>query len=162
VEDVAIRDAREDELDIVASLVVDAYAEYAATMAPDAWSTFAQDIANVRGRLGDGILVVAERGDRLVGSVTLYLDWRGAQAGSCAVRLLAVPPEQRGTGVGRELMDHCVQRARAAGKARIVLTTIQDMDSARDLYERMGFEREPALDHMPAPGVHMQGYALQL
>jgi hypothetical protein len=39
VDDVVIRDAREDELDIVASLVVDAYAEYAATMAPDASSS---------------------------------------------------------------------------------------------------------------------------
>jgi GNAT superfamily N-acetyltransferase len=162
VDDLVIRTAEEDELDIVASLVVDAYAEYAATMAPDAWSTFAQDIANVRGRLGDGRLLVAQRDGELVGSVTLYVDWRGAQAGSCAVRLLAVPPDQRGTGVGRALMEHCIARAREAGKDRVVLTTIQDMDSARDLYERMGFQREPALDHMPAPGVHMEGYALKL
>ena len=42
-----IRPARDEELDIVASLTVDAYAEHAAAMSPDAWSMFAQDIANV-------------------------------------------------------------------------------------------------------------------
>ena len=34
--ELTIREAREEELDIVASLVVDAYSEFAARMAPDA------------------------------------------------------------------------------------------------------------------------------
>lgn len=157
-----IRPAKDGELDIVASLVVDAYAEYAARMSPDAWSTFAQDIANVRGRLGDGLLLVAERDGRLVGSVTLYLDWRGAQADSCAVRLLAVPPDERGTGVGRALMEHCIDHARGAGKDRVILTTTQEMEEGRDLFERLGFMRDPSLDHMPAPGVRSEGYSLKL
>ena len=157
-----IREARDEELDIVASLVVDAYSEFAARMAPDAWSSFAQDIANVRGRKIDAQLLVAERDGRLVGTVTRYPDWRGAQHGASAVRVLAVPPEERGSGVGRALMERCLQLSREEGKQRVVLAVTQEMEDARDLYSRLGFQREPALDHEPAPGVRSTGYALQL
>lgn len=159
---VTIRAARDDELDIVASLVVDAYSEFAARMAPDAWSSFAQDIANVRGRSIDAQVLVAVRDGRIVGTVTRYPDWRGAQHDASAVRVLAVPPEERGSGVGRALMEHCIERARDEGKERVVLAVTQEMESARDLYDRLGFQRDPALDHEPAPGVRATGYALKL
>ena len=160
--DVTIREARDDELDIVASVVVDAYGEYAARMSPDAWSSFAQDIANVRGRLLDARLFVALRGEQIVGAITYYQDWRGAQGDASAVRLLAVPPKERGTGVGRALMEHAIEAARRRNKNRLVLTTTQEMEGARDLYEKLGFVRDSALDHEPAPGVRAEGYALKL
>lgn len=159
---ITIRPAREDELDIVASLAVDAYAEYAERMSPDAWSAFAQNIANVRGRMQDAEVLVAERDGRLVGTVTLFTDWRGAQSDSYGVRLLSVPPQERGTGVGRALMESCIEHARRERKDRVVLTSTPEMEAARDLYDRLGFVREPALDHEPAPGVRAEGYALKL
>jgi predicted N-acetyltransferase YhbS len=157
-----IRHATDSELDIVASLIVDAYAEFAATMAPDAWSMFAQDIANVYGRLSDSEIIVAARDDKIVGTVTLFRDWRGAQEGTLALRLLAVPPGERGSGVGSALMEWAVGEARKAGKERVVLTTMQAMDIMRDIVARMGFERARELDHEPAPGVRVEGYSLTL
>lgn len=161
-EQLTIREARDDELDIVASLVVDAYSEFAARMAPDAWSSFAQDIANVRGRTINAQVLVALRDDRIVGTVTRYPDWRGAQQDASAVRVLAVPPDERGTGVGRALMEHCIAQARDEGKERLVLAVSPEMEDARDLYDRLGFQRDPALDHEPAPGVRSTGYSLRL
>lgn len=161
-DDLKIREARDDELDIVASLVVDAYSEFAARMAPDAWSSFAQDIANVRGRSLDAQVLVAERDGRIVGTVTRYPDWRGAQQDASAVRVLAVPPDERGTGVGRALMEQCIEWARDEGKERLVLAVTPEMEDARDLYDKLGFERDPALDHEPAPGVKANGYSLRL
>lgn len=158
----SIRLARDDEYDKIASLIVDAYAEYAARMSPDAWSTFANEIANVRGRKDDAELLVAEVGGDIVGSVTMFTGWRGAQEGTAGVRLLAVLPDSRGGGVGRALMEECVRRAHASGKSRLILTTTQEMAVFRDLTERMGFQREPGLDHEPAPGVRYEGYALIL
>lgn len=161
-EDLSIREVRDDELDIVASVTVDAYGEYAARMSPDAWSSFAVDIANVRGRMADAQILVAERDGKIVGSVTRYPDWRGAQSGHAAVRMLAVPPEERGSGIGRALMQHAIDLSRREGKQRVILTTVPEMTSVRELVESLGFHRERDLDHMPAPGVHSQGYALEL
>lgn len=162
MDDLVIRHATTDELDIVASLMVDAFAEYAARMSPDAWSTFAQDIANVRGRLGDAELLVAQRGDRIVGAVTLFRQWRGAQHGAVSIRMLSVPPEHRGSGVGRALMAECVERARQETADRVVLTVAQEMEDAREVFERMGFQRDTSLDHEPAPGVRAEGWVLKL
>ena len=161
-QELTIREARDEELDIVASLVVDAYSEFAARMAPDAWSSFAQDIANVRGRTIDAQVIVAVRDDHIVGTVTRYQDWRGAQQDASVVRVLAVPPDERGTGVGRALMEHCIALARDEGKERLVLAVSQEMEEARDLYDSLGFRRDPGLDHEPAPGVRSTGYSLQL
>lgn len=161
-QDLSIRDARDDEFDIVASLIVDAYAEYAASMSPDAWSMFAQDIANVRGRLSDARLLVAERSGHIVGSVTLFPDWRGAQAGSYGVRLLAVPPQYRGQGVGRALVEAVIEQGRRDGVARVVMSVAPEMEAVRELCDEFGFRRERALDHEPAPGVRHEGYALSL
>ena len=160
--DVEIRHARDDELDIVAALVVDAYGEYAATMSPDAWSGFAQDIANVHGRRGAGEIIVAERDGQLVGTITLYRNWQGAQEGTMAVRMLAVPPEARGSGVGRALLEFCVAQAREAGRRRIVMTAMPVMDAIRELSESIGFERATDLDHEPAPGIRSEGFCLEL
>ncbi|WP_165492001.1 GNAT family N-acetyltransferase [Egibacter rhizosphaerae] len=160
--DLVIRHPDVDELEIVASLTVDAYAEYAAHMSPDAWSAFAHDIANVAGRMSDGEVLVAERAGDLVGSLTRYPNWRGAQEGSSSLRMLAVPPHERGQGVGRALMLRAIELSRAEGKDRVVMTVPPEMTTARDLVTSLGFERESSLDHTPAPGVHAQGYELRL
>lgn len=157
-----IRHARDDELDIVASLIVDAYAEFAASMSPDAWSMFAQDIANVHGRLSNGEIVVAENDGRIVGTVTVFRDWRGAQPGTMALRMLAVPPQERHLGVGSSLMNWAIQEARDSDKERVILTAMQVMEGLRDMIDRMGFQRAPELDHEPAPGVRAEGYSLKL
>ncbi|AXV09730.1 putative acetyltransferase [Euzebya pacifica] len=159
---VTIRHAEDTELDIVASLIVDAYAEFAATMSPDAWSMFAQDIANVHGRRGDGEIVVAVRDDKIVGSVTVFRDWRGAQQDTMAMRMLAVPPTERHTGVGKSLMQWAIDEAKSANKERLVLTAMQVMDTLREMADKLGFERAPELDHEPAPGVRAEGYSLTL
>jgi GNAT superfamily N-acetyltransferase len=112
--------------------------------------------------MSDAELVVAERDGQLVGSVTMFSEWRGAQEDSVGVRLLAVVPNARGTGVGRALMEHAIARGRARGKQRIVLTAVQGMETVRELCDKLGFLREPALDHEPAPGVRAEGYALKL
>lgn len=160
--ELTIRPARDDETDHVAALLVDAYAEYAVHMSPDAWSLFAQDIGNVRGRRLEADVLVAERGGRIVGSVTVFSRNTGVTDDTVGVRLLAVRPDDRHTGIGSALVAHCVERARAEKQRRVIMTMTQAMDQARDVAERAGFVRESALDHEPAPGVRFLGYALTL
>lgn len=161
-QDLEIRTADDSDLDKVAELMVDAYAEYAAMMSPDAWSSFAVDIANVRGRSSDADILVAERDGQMVGTLSQYGQWRGAQQGTSALRMLAVPPSERGGGVGRALMEYAIDRARRAKKQRVALTTMEEMEFMRDLAMKLGFVREPGLDHQPAPGVRARGWALDL
>ena len=53
---------------------------------------------------------------------------------------LYLAPAARGSGLGRELMQHVTQAARDAGAVVLRLETERDNESARAFYTRLGFE----------------------
>ena len=162
-----IRNACSDELDEVSLLLRDAYQQYENFIRPEAWKSYLEDITDVRSRLGESDLIVAELDHRLAGCVTLYLDGSHSfpeawHIGSAVVRLLAVHPEYRGQRIGHALMEECIRRCHQAKVAAIGLHTTEVMDIARKMYERMGFVRVPESDFHPAPGITVMAYRLQL
>lgn len=92
----------------------------------------------------------------------------GAIAGCCALRphdaadypnasemkRLFVRKAFRGFGLGRELAEAMLDRARQAGYACVLLDTLDDMESARALYTDLGFEEIPPYYHNPIAGAH--------
>ena len=162
-----IRDARAEELDLVALLIRDAYQEYQATIPPEVWEGYSRDIMDVRGRLDTSELIVAEHAGSLVGAVTFYpnkspTEQGGWPTGWTGIRLLAVHPDGRGLGIGRALMDECLRRSRKMGAHNLGLHTTELMAVARGMYERMGFIRVPEFDFYPGPGMVVMAYRLDL
>ncbi len=162
-----VRDALLDELDEVSALLVAAYGEYAGSLPQQRWEAYANNIADVRGRLGESELMVAEQNGEIVGAVTLYPDGsqskvEGWPSGYSGVRLLGVHPEARGQGVARELMFECIRRSRERGVRYVGLHTTELMSIARGMYERMGFERVPEFDVKPVPELLVMAYRLHL
>jgi GNAT superfamily N-acetyltransferase len=166
---VAVREARTAaELEAAGRVTVAANAEFAPTDPDDpfnpSWARYLAEMADAAARAADGVLLVALEPDgRVVGTVTLYLgpgsmQWR---PGDAMFRLLAVDPPARGRGIGRALFQACLDRARAAGKRRMALHTTAWMPTARAMYERAGFEREPEGD-LHLPGVEIIAYAADL
>jgi len=86
------------------------------------------------------------------------MQWRAEDA---MFRLLAVDPAARGRGIGHALFQACLDWARAAGKRRMALHTTEWMATARAMYERAGFTREPEGD-IRLPGLHIIAYAADL
>jgi ribosomal protein S18 acetylase RimI-like enzyme len=56
----------------------------------------------------------------------------------------------------------CLDRARVAGKRRMVISTDPRMASAHRLYERLGFTRLPERDWSPMAGVDLMVYTRAL
>ncbi|MBM3946668.1 MAG: GNAT family N-acetyltransferase [SAR202 cluster bacterium] len=164
--DLRIRNARPEELDEVAEVLKAAYQQYEPSVPAAAWEPYFEDIADVRSRLADSELIVAEREGRIVGSVTFYPPSDSADhgwpSGWAGIRLLAVLPDTRGLGIGRVLMEECFRRCRDLGVRTVGLHTTKIMAVARAMYERMGFVRVPGYDFHPAPGVVVMGYRLDL
>jgi ribosomal protein S18 acetylase RimI-like enzyme len=128
---------------------------------------YTAQLADVAGRAAHSELLVVRDGDGTVlGTVALVLDGDFGQVteadDEAAFRMLAVDPAVRGRGVGELLVRTCLDRARAAGKRRMVLSTAPRMTAAHRLYERLGFRRLPERDWSPRPGIDLQVYALEL
>ena len=77
-------------------------------------------------------------------------------------RMLAVSPAARGRGVGRVLVERCLERSRELGYAGVRMSSMDRMTSAHRVYERLGFTRAPEDDWSPVPGVNLVAYALSL
>jgi GNAT superfamily N-acetyltransferase len=112
---------------------------------------------------------VAEYAGKIVGSVLLYPPEASAYGAATdestslpEMRLLAVIPAMRGHGIGTALTRECVQRARRAGAPVLGLHTADMMQTAMQMYERMGFVRAPEFDFHPSENTVIKGYRLDL
>ncbi len=167
--DLLVRLARADEFRAVGALTVAGYDADGHLARPDGTydDRYASVIADVATRAADSEVLVALDGERLVGTVT----WcpHGSAFAELAqqphqgeFRTLSVDPGARGRGVGRALVEACLERARAAGLTEVLLCSLTEMTTAHRLYRSMGFVRRPDLDWSPVAGVLLWGFALDL
>jgi GNAT superfamily N-acetyltransferase len=145
-----VRPAGPSDVPAARRVLLAAYQEYAATLPPAVFGRYLTDILDVESRAGTGEVLVAEHGGRVVGTVTYYPDAGdqgfGWPAGWAGLRALGVEPRARGLGIGRALLEACLERALAAGAPVICLHTAEFMTAAVAIYEAAGFRRDPAND----------------
>jgi ribosomal protein S18 acetylase RimI-like enzyme len=158
----SVEPARPEDYPRIAELTVGVYVDGGL-----ATPAYAPELADVEGRASRSeLLVVRDTAGRVVGSVALVLagDFGNVTASDAeaAFRMLVVDPDVQGQGVGRLLVTECLERARAAGKRRMVLSTDPLMTAAHRLYERLGFTRLPERDWSPVSGVDLLVYAIDL
>jgi putative acetyltransferase len=132
-------------------VVRELFREYAAWLGVDLWfQEFEAEVATLPGKYAPPAGAI----------LLLYAD--GALAGCVAMRLLApticemkrlwVRQSFRDRGFGKILVKAIIERARAAGYARLCLDTLPEMKAALRLYHALGFHEVPAYYYNPLPG----------
>jgi len=166
---VSIRDALEGDREAARKVTLAAYEEYAKSMPLFFWEGYRKNMVESLDEKGPAQHMVAEYVGKIVGSVLLYppgASAYGADVDESAalpeMRLLAVNPAMRGQGIGTALTRECVQRAQRAGASALGLHTTDLMQTAIQMYERMGFVRATELDFHPTENTVMKGYRLSL
>jgi ribosomal protein S18 acetylase RimI-like enzyme len=157
-----VESARPEDYERISQLTVGVYVE--GDLASEAYSP---ELADVAGRADRSQLLVVRDGDgRVVGSVALVLEGDFAEVveseDEAGFRMLVVDPAAQGRGIGELLVSACLDRARAAGKRRMVISTDPRMTAAHRLYQRLGFTRLPERDWSPMPGIDLLVYAREL
>jgi putative acetyltransferase len=65
----------------------------------------------------------------------------GAGPDTCELRKMYLLPVARGRGLGRAMLQRCLDAARGRGYRRCYLETLAAMQAARELYEKAGFRK---------------------
>jgi len=138
--DVKTRPAEARDLDAVAALF-DAYRQFYEMPAD---LPLARRYLEERFGRGESVIYVAEDASgRLVGFTQLYPAFCSVAADRTFVLYdLFVTPAVRGTGAGRALMEAAEAHARAAGAARLELSTAKTNKVGQSLYESCGWKRD--------------------
>lgn len=138
-------------------MVRELFAEYARSLAIDlCFQNFEAELACLPGDYAPprGALLLAWAGQELVGCCALRpldtVDYPNA----CEMKRLYVRPALRGCGVGRRLAEAVMTAAQQAGYATLLLDTLSEMETARAMYQDLGFTEVPPYYYNPIEGAH--------
>lgn len=133
------------------------FREYAASLDVDlCFQGFEAELAALPGDYAQpgGQLLLATVDDELAGCGAFRSLPDADCANACEMKRLYVRPAFRRFGLGRLLAQRLLDDARRAGYSNMLLDTLDDMESARELYASLGFEEVAPYYFNPIPGAH--------
>ena len=81
-------------------------------------------------------------GDRILGGGGVYPS-NGLPEGVCEMVKMYLDPAARGRGLGKKLIESCVEFARRSGYAQMYIETMPELSTAVSIYEKFGFRYLP-------------------
>lgn len=120
------------------------------------FQNFSDELANLPGDYAPprGALLAIRSNAGLAGCCALRpldtVDYPNASE----MKRLYVPPQFRGFGFGRALAEAILDAARSMGYSCVLLDTLTEMETARALYDDLGFVEVPPYYHNPIEGAH--------
>ena len=133
------------------------FLEYASTLQVDlCFQDFDRELADLPGEYcaPRGALLLAWVDGQLAGCCALRPLDTSDYANAAEMKRLYVRSSYRGQGLGRMLTEAILDAARHANYSCVLLDTLDDMESARALYEDLGFYEIPPYYHNPHAGAH--------
>ena len=131
--------------------------EYAASLDVDlCFQNFEDELAALPGEYAPprGQLLLAYVGGALAACGGLRGLADVDYANACEMKRLYVRPAFRRFGLGRALAEALLDEARRAGYSVMLLDTLDEMESARELYATLGFAEVPPYYFNPIAGAH--------
>jgi ribosomal protein S18 acetylase RimI-like enzyme len=153
---VQVRLALEDDAEIIADILREAFAEFDNEYTAEALRYVTPTADEIRERFSEGPMWVALLGDEIVGTVSAVPepDW-------LYIRSMAVSPAAQGHGVGGLLLKTLEEYARSSGIDTLFLYTTHFSTDAIRLYEKHGFikgRETTAEEWCGTPGLEMWKY----
>jgi putative acetyltransferase len=136
---------------------VEIFREYAASLDVDlCFQNFEAELAGLPGEYAapGGHLLLAYVERELAGCSALRPFADLDHANACEMKRLYVRPRFRRFGLGRILAQALLDEARRVGYSEMLLDTLDDMESARELYASLGFVEIPPYYFNPIAGAH--------
>jgi ribosomal protein S18 acetylase RimI-like enzyme len=154
-----VREARPSEYEEIGRMMVSVYSILEGFPKPAQQPSYYHMLAHV-GALArqpeTELWIAVSPGNQVIGTVVFFGDVKYSGAGGSSAmeqdaagfRLLAVHPDFRGLGIGKQLTRFCIQRSRELGRRKLIIHSTEAMRPAWTLYESLGFRRSSDLDFM--------------
>lgn len=131
--------------------------EYAGSLGIDlCFQNFEAELAGLPGDYAPprGALFIARSDHDMVGCCALRPLDTADYPNACEMKRLYVRPALRGKGLGRRLAEAVIQAASLAGYAYVLLDTLSEMETARAMYQELGFVEVAPYYFNPLEGAH--------
>lgn len=137
--------------------VRDLFLDYQAGLGIDlCFQGFEAELAELPGAYAppEGALLLACVDGEPAGCCALRPLYNTDHLNACEMKRLFVRPAFRGFGLGRLLVERVLSDGQLAGYTTMLLDTLSDMETARALYQEVGFVEVAPYYHNPIPGAH--------
>lgn len=137
--------------------VRDLFLDYQAGLGIDlCFQGFEAELAELPGTYAPpaGALLLACVDDEPAGCCAMRPLYNTDHLNACEMKRLFVRPAFRGFGLGRLLVERVLSDGQLAGYTTMLLDTLSDMETARALYQEVGFVEVAPYYHNPIPGAH--------
>jgi GNAT superfamily N-acetyltransferase len=154
-----IRNAVPSEFEEIGKLMVRVFSQLEGfpkeTEQPDYYRMLA-NVGEITKKPDSELLVAFSSEDKIAGAVVFFGDMKYYGSGGTATsvlnasgfRLLAVDPLYRGLGIGKLLTKECIRKAKDKNSGQVIIHTTLAMQTAWNMYLKMGFKRSEDLDFM--------------
>ena len=139
---ITIRHIQKEDDSSLSRIVKDTLAEFGANHPGTVYFDPTTDALYELFRKEGSAYFVAEKGGEIVGGGGIY-PTEGLPADTCELVKMYLLPQGRGMGLGRTLIEKCLEKARELGYRNIYLETMPELKQALNIYARFGFEYLP-------------------
>ncbi|TWT05210.1 GNAT family N-acetyltransferase [Planococcus sp. CPCC 101016] len=164
-----IREAKKNEFYLLKEQRLSSYKTYEEELSAQHWELLKANLSSDNDQQPGVEVFVAEISGEIAGSVALFpaestaYEWDSETIDYPEIRLLAVSTDFRSRGIGKALVEHCIDISKIRKQKFIGLHTGSFMRNAIALYEKMGFEQVVSLDHTPLDdGIVVKAFRLDI
>ena len=136
---VIIRDLQKEDNPALAKVVRDTLAEFGANHPNTVYYDPTTDTLFEVFQTPRSKYFLAEINNKIVGGGGIY-PTDGLPPDTCELVKMYLLPEARGFGLGRTLIEKCIEAAAENGFKKIYLETMPELKQALSVYEKFGFE----------------------
>ena len=136
---VIIRDLQKEDNPALAKVVKDTLAEFGANHPNTVYYDPTTDALFEVFQTPRSKYFLAELNNKVVGGGGIY-PTDGLPPDTCELVKMYLLPEARGLGLGRTLIEKCIEAAAENGFKKIYLETMPELKQALSVYEKFGFE----------------------
>jgi len=136
---ITIRDLRKEDNPALAKVVKDTLAEFGANHPNTVYYDPTTDTLFEVFQTPRSKYFLAELNNKIVGGGGIY-PTDGLPPDTCELVKMYLLPEARGFGLGRTLIEKCIEAAAENGFKKIYLETMPELKQALSVYEKFGFE----------------------